>query len=135
MHWIAIQHKTRGDKYIYQIMDSLALPLFSYKDILNTISSMQRKNVSIETVLKNCMRSTSTFTCRWWSIYYLISSKFKTFTVPYHHSLNNYFKTLFEGEWAKSIFNNQHQDASLSKQNGNDVVNIQNHNNIIIFIN
>ena len=128
MYWIAVWHKTHRDKHAYQIMDSLALPLSSYKDILNTISGMQHKNISIENVLKNRMQSTNTFTCGWWSIYYLISSKFKTSVLPYLYSLNNssinehclynYFKTLFEGEWPKYILDNQHRNAMSSKWTG-----------------
>ena len=96
----------------------------SYKVILNTISGMQHKNVSIEIVLKNHMQSTNTFTCGWWSIYYLISSKFKTCILPYLHSfvikhfLYNYFKTLFEGKWPKCILDNQYWNAMSSEQNG-----------------
>ena len=125
-HWIAIGHKICGNKHFYQIMDSLALLLSSYNNILESISSMQQKDVKIETFLKNHMQSTNTFTCAWWSLYYLISLKFKTSILPYlrllnspsinKHFLYNYFKSLFEGKWPKYILNNQHQNALSSKQ-------------------
>ena len=80
------------------------------------------KDTNIETCLKNRMQSTNTFTCGWWSLYYLISSKFKSSILPYLHLLNRpsinkhflyiYFKSIFEGKWPKYTLNNQHQDAS-----------------------
>ena len=76
-HWIVVFHKRCGNRYVYQIMDSLALLLSSYKDIFECISSMQHKDTNIETCLKNSMQSTNMFTCGWWSLYYLITSKFK----------------------------------------------------------
>ena len=56
-HWI-IFHKKYANRNVYQIMDSLALPLSLYKDILECISAMQ---------------PTTIFTCGWWSLYYFIS--------------------------------------------------------------
>ena len=89
-------------------MDSLALPLSSYKDILECISAIQHKQVSIEMLLTNRMQSTTTFMCGWWSLYYLISSKSTNSILLYLHTINNppvkyflynYFKSLFEEKW------------------------------------
>ena len=63
LYRITIFHKRYANRNVYQIMDLLALPLSSYKDILEYTSAMQHKQVSIETLLTNCMQSMTTFTC------------------------------------------------------------------------
>ena len=65
LQWITIFLKKYTDRNVYEIMDSLALLLSLYKDILEYISAMQHKQVSIEMLLINRMQSKTTFTCGW----------------------------------------------------------------------
>ena len=73
-NWIGVKHCHKDSDNVDMLMDSFGKPISDYPEIVKTISAMHRKSVSINSLTRNRMQQHNTYTCGWWSLYFLLAS-------------------------------------------------------------